>query len=151
MSLNLSPQLQIMNQLARIANQLHRSAGGCPISSPGLSPSQVSTLAYLFLRQDQDVYQKDVESIFNLCRSTVSSMLNTLEKKALIQRVSVPHDARLKKLLLTQEGYQLSREFGRVFDRMDALLTKNLSQEEILTLQTILTKIETNLSQEVSP
>ena len=47
--------------------------------------------------QQGDVYQKDIESFFKLRRSTVSSQLDTLEKKGLIQRVPVSHDARLKK------------------------------------------------------
>ena len=140
------PQAQITNQLARIAGYLHRLTGICPL--PGLTSSQVSTLAYLFINENQEVYQKDLENAFLLRRSTVSSMLGALEKKDLLQRRAVPHDARLKRLVLTSQGRQVGNAVKDAFQQMNSLMIRGLTQEEILTLSAILTKIETNLQEE---
>ena len=151
MEKQIRPNLTV-TQLARIVNQLHRIAitHSCDCvdspSSGGMTVSQVSTLGYLLLQDGSDVYQKDIEQFFKLRRSTVSSMLNTLEKKGFIQRQAVPHDARLKKLVLTDVGRQLSSLAGQIFLQINELMVQGLTQEELATLSTLLEKIETNLS-----
>lgn len=143
MSQQESLQPALMAQLARIANQLHRLTGLCPITS--LSPSQIHTLAYLVFRDGEDVYQKDVEHFFRLRRSTVSSMLNGLEKKGLLRRCPVEQDARLKRLALTEAGYQIGDEMQKAAWQVNDLLTRGLTKEETQTFSAILTKIEDNL------
>lgn len=74
-----------VTQLACIVNQLHRMAMRMPPDAlpSGMTISQLSTIGFLYFSQQGDVYQKDIESFFKLRRSTVSSQLDTLEKRAL--------------------------------------------------------------------
>ena len=51
---------------------------------------------FLSEHADRDVYQKDLESEFGITRSTASRVLRLMEQKGLVERQSVPHDARLK-------------------------------------------------------
>lgn len=137
-----------ITQLACIVNQLHRFAINTP-SQPfpaGMTISQLSTIGFLAFSEEQNVYQKDIESFFKLRRSTVSSLLNTLERKGLLQRVPVPHDARLKKLVLTEQGQEISTQVLHTFSQMNDLMIQGLSEEEIQNLTTILGKIEDNLN-----
>ena len=110
------------------------------------SLGQLSTIGFLYFSQQGDVYQKDIESFFKLRRSTVSSQLDTLEKKGLIQRVPVSHDARLKKLVLTEEGLRISGQVLLVLEQMNDFMIQGLSQEETVVLTNLLRKIEQNLS-----
>ena len=132
-----------VTQLACIVNQLHRMAMRMPPDAlpSGMTISQLSTIS-----QQGDVYQKDIESFFKLRRSTVSSQLDTLEKKGLIQRVPVSHDARLKKLVLTEEGLRISGQVLLVLEQMNDFMIQGLSQEETVVLTNLLRKIEQNLS-----
>ena len=43
------------------------------------------------------MFQRDVEQVFSLSRSTATGILQQLEEKGLLRRESVPSDARLKK------------------------------------------------------
>ena len=137
-----------VTQLACIVNQLHRMAMRMPPDAlpSGMTISQLSTIGFLYFSQQGDVYQKDIESFFKLRRSTVSSQLDTLEKKGLIQRVPVSHDARLKKLVLTEEGLRISGQVLLVLEQMNDFMLPGLSQEETVVLTNLLRKIEQNLS-----
>ncbi|RFT07788.1 hypothetical protein DLJ88_01270 [Evtepia gabavorous] len=137
-----------VTQLACIVNQLHRMAMRMPPDAlpSGMTISQLSTIGFLYFSQQGDVYQKDIESFFKLRRSTVSSQLDTLEKKGLIQRVPVSHDARLKKLVLTEEGLRISGQVLLVLEQMNDFMIQGLSQEETVVLTNLLRKIEQNLS-----
>ena len=136
-------------QLAAIVNQLHRLVLIMPEAKfpTGMTVSQLSTLGYLAMREKSDVYQRDIETFFHLRRSTVSSLLNTLERKGLLRREPVPHDARLKKLVLTEAGLALSTQALSVMQRMNQVLIQGLTPEEVIQLSGLLGKVEATLSQ----
>ena len=57
--------------------------------------------------KEKDIFQKDLEKEFDLKRSSVSLLLNNMEKSDLIQRVPVAEDARLKKIILTEKAIKI--------------------------------------------
>ena len=61
-------------------------------------------LGYLADHENEEIYQKDIEEKFCVTRSTVSKVLKGMESKGLLRRESVSSDARLKRLVLTEEG-----------------------------------------------
>ena len=137
-------------RLACIVNLLHRMALGMPQETfpAGMTISQLSTVSFLYFSYPKDVYQRDIESFFKLRRSTVSSQLDTLERKGLLARVPVPHDARLKKLILTPAGQQVSAQVLKAMDQMNQRLLQGLTEDEVSQLTQLLEKIEANLSKE---
>lgn len=77
----------------------------------GLSGTQSRILNYIAdCSATREVYQRDVENEFHIRRSSVTSLVQQLEKSGFIQRVSVAEDARLKKLVLTPMGVSKRNE-----------------------------------------
>ena len=58
------------------------------------------------------VFQRDVEQVFSLSRSTATGILQQLEEKDLLRRESVPSDARLKNLVPTPRAASLTPSAG---------------------------------------
>ena len=54
-------------------------------------------IRYLYENREQDIFQKDIEQRFAVGRSTVTNLLQLMEKKGFVRRESVKQDARLKK------------------------------------------------------
>lgn len=135
-------------QVMQIMNQLHRLAVSLPDNPfpPGMTVSQLACIGFVYYQEDTEVYQRDVESYFKLRRSTVSSLLNTLEGKDLIQRVSVPHDARLKKLVLTPQGREIGDRVQDFFIYLNRHLVQDLDENEQKTLYDLLVKINDGLN-----
>lgn len=65
----------------------------------GLSSIQSRMLGYLYVQlcQDKKVLQKELEEEFKIRKSSVTSVIQMLEKKGLVRRIGVPGDARKKK------------------------------------------------------
>lgn len=61
-------------------------------------------LRYLEDHRGENVYQKDLENVFKVRRSTVSKTVELMEQKQLVVRESVNGDARKKKLCLTPKA-----------------------------------------------
>lgn len=105
-------------------------------------------MGYLFDAEEEgrDVFQRDLESNFGITRSTVSKVLALLEKKELIRRESVSHDARLKKLVLTEKSRKLGRELRREGEEMDKKLRSGFSSEETALMFSFIQRMQNNIS-----
>ena len=93
-------------------------------------------LGYLCRNEDKDIFQKDIEAEFKICRSTVTNILKLMEKKGYIRRESVPYDARLKKLVLTDTGRELHE---KTKDMIDIL------KEDLDTFYRVIDQLKSNV------
>lgn len=102
-------------------------------------------LRYLYEHQDSEIYQKDIEKYFGICRSAVTNMIQALEKKGQVCRASVESDARLKKVMLTEEGRASHEKLGKIFQKMDSDLEDGISEEELQAFVGVLDKVYHNI------
>jgi DNA-binding MarR family transcriptional regulator len=63
-------------------------------------------MGLIYFNSDRDIFPKDVEQAFKITRSSVTSVVQLMEKNGYISRQPVPYDARLKKLVLTDKGME---------------------------------------------
>lgn len=114
--------------------------------SVGITGTQSRVLQYISDESKvREVFQKDIEEAFQIRRSTVTQILQLMERDGLIVRESVERDARLKMLILTPKAYEIQKVMEGQISDMEEKLTKNLSGEEKEMLLTILGKIRKNL------
>ena len=113
-----------------------------------LTGMQYAILGFLS-EQDEgpDVFQRDIETEFNIRRSTATGMLQLLEKNGYIIRENVPDDARLKKIIRTAKTKDLDRIAKANMNEMDIRLTKGISQVELEQFYSVLKKIFDNIKE----
>lgn len=95
--------------------------------------------------KDKDVFQKDLESVFDLKRSSISLMLNNMEKSGLIERMLVKEDGRLKKIVLTEKSIKIYEKISDAIDLVENKLSENITEEEVKVFQNVLNKIRNSL------
>ncbi|MBQ6929764.1 MAG: winged helix-turn-helix transcriptional regulator [Oscillospiraceae bacterium] len=95
-------------------------------------------------KSGKSVYQRDIEAEFKIRRSSVSSVLDTMEKNGYIIRCQSRHDARLKQILLTEKADKMGQQHRDAIDRFEENLTKNISVQETETLKYLLNKVLEN-------
>lgn len=98
----------------------------------------------------KDIYQKDIETEFSVSRATASNMLAVMERKGLVRRETVEHDARLKKLVLTDKARTMVERSEQDMREMEALLEKGLSDEEVKDLKKYLDRMLLNLDVDIT-
>ena len=103
-------------------------------------------IRFLAENEGQDIFQKDIENYFSVARSTVSKVLNLMEQKGMIQRLPVVQDARLKKIVLTEEAKKIQGLMREDSERMERILTKGFTEKELETLRDFLQRMRANLS-----
>ncbi|WP_107994784.1 MarR family winged helix-turn-helix transcriptional regulator [Trichococcus paludicola] len=111
----------------------------------GLTGMQFAIVSYIAKESaERDVFQKDLEQKFDIRKSTVTGILNTMERDGLLLRETVPYDARLRKMILTDKALQAKKNSEQVIDTVERQLSKGLTEEEIATFLSILEKISKN-------
>ncbi|GAA0105844.1 MarR family transcriptional regulator [Paraclostridium sordellii] len=111
-----------------------------------LTISQAYVIDFISIEgKNKEIFQKDLEREFDLKRSSVSLMLNNMEKSDLIERVPVTEDARLKKIVLTEKSKKIYEKISIAIDSIENRLSEDITQEEIEVFQIVLEKIRNNL------
>lgn len=130
-----------------LANLIGRSLNksGFSPEAHGITGPQGLILGYLYEHQDIDVFQKNIESCFNIRRSTATGLLKSLEMNGFIQRISVEHDARLKKIILTKMAKDFREVLEAHLNKVEDILLQGLEPQEIDELIRLIGKVKKNL------
>lgn len=141
------PPQVIPAQLRRVNNLISRKINqfGRENEVEEVTPMHGWILAYLYHRREESVFQRDIERDFSITRSTVTNILQLMERKGYIQRRSVPQDARLKQLVLTEAGARVHEKTMQSLRQTDAFVSDLLTQEENAEMLRLLNKLQEGL------
>lgn len=131
-----------------LSNQIKRlmSSQSCA-DDEALTGMQLAVVGYVGDRLGrEDVFQRDLELEFNIRRSTATGILQLMEKNGLIRREPVVHDARLKKIVLTEKGFEVRHRANVRMVEMEERLTKGLTSEELRAFFQTIRKMYENIS-----
>ena len=131
---------RVDNLIFRKINQFHREN-----EVEDVTPMHEWILSYLFWHRDEPVYQRDIEREFSITRSTVTNILQLMERKGYIERQSVPQDARLKRLVLTEKGACIREKTMQALHQTDEFVESLLTPEENAELLRLLNKLRKGL------
>ncbi|MEZ3504569.1 MAG: MarR family transcriptional regulator [Lachnospiraceae bacterium] len=115
----------------------------------GLTSIQSRMLGYLYfqLQNGKQVFQKELEEEFRIRKSSVTSVIQMLEKKGLVRRAGVTGDARRKELMLTEQGIAVQETVMERLDALEGLVNEALSPKEKQIWLSCIRKIETRLKE----
>lgn len=117
-------------------------------NSGGTTQVQRWIIRYLSENRDKDVFQKDLEIRFSVRRSTMTSILQLMEKNGLIIKQEVPTDRRLKKLILTDAAMEGQETMKRRIDELEQKMRRGISDEELDAFFATAEKIGKNLEEQ---
>lgn len=140
--LNILKEIKALDVLILKKMQFEDNAEGRKIPTP----TQMHILEYILKHENEEIYQKDLESIFHLSRATVSSVLQTMEKYSLIDRVIDNTDTRTKKIILNKETKEFFELHKKNFEELGNRMVKDISKEDLEIFYKVLQKMKENIS-----
>lgn len=131
----------ISNRLRNRSQEVHTQLG--------IGSAQGKILNYVLVESEaHSVYQKDLEREFGLRPSTVTEMLNALEQKKLIQRISDEWDGRYKKIVFTEKARSMKDRIRQEVEETEHLLLQGITEQEKQEFLRIAGKMLQNLEAE---
>lgn len=113
-----------------------------------LTHTQARILRFLFTNKDKTIYQKTIEKEVDVRRSTISGILDTMEKNNLIIRKASIKDARKKEIALTINSLNKHKEIEKKIADFESVLLKGITDEEKEAFFKTIDKLKENLKQE---
>ena len=143
----MSRKIKVGYELRSISNLIKRYVYKSSVAAQCDQYSEIQGMIinYLSKNKDKDTFQKDIEEIFTIRRSTVTGVLQSMEKNNLITRENVAYDARLKKIVLTEFGERINVHMIREMKNFEDTITKGVSDEELEMFVQILNKFKKNI------
>lgn len=132
----------LQNQIKTII----RNSVPCSPMAPQ-SQLQGGILGYLYHHQEQPVYQRDIEKEFRISGATATNTLQVMEKNGQIVRKALDRDARLKRILMTEEAMQGHRQVEEHMEMMEQRMIRGLSASEVTELHRMLDVVFKNLEE----
>lgn len=128
----------ISNQLKRVVN---KKLGN------NITHIQIFILKFLYENKDKkDIFQKDIEKLLDIRRSTTTEILNVMERNNLLERVDSLSDKRQKMIVLSEKGTKYLKDFEKIVLKTEKEILNNVSQEEKYIFFNVLEKIKNNLN-----
>lgn len=114
----------------------------------GLTPSQYKVIKYIFVNEEKDIMQRDIERAFSMTNPTVTGILQNLEKNGWVKRVENSNDARSKVIKLTEKTKNQKEELYGIGESLEKRFIKGLDEAEQQQLKDLLNKLFKNLKEE---
>lgn len=105
----------------------------------GLVPSHGDILFCLY--KNEKMTMKDIAKRINRTKPTVTVLVDKLEKLGYLKREISQEDNRYTYITLTPKGKDFQKIFEKISNDLNAMLYKNLSENEIALLEELLRKI----------
>ena len=137
-------EIKALNNLIKRMMVSHHLKCKAPKDITGQQMNVIMFLKHSY-SEGKEVFQRDVECNLNIRSSTATGILKTLEKNGYIERVSVPSDARLKKLVLTEKSYAMFEQIDPFIKAINTKITEGLTEEEIEQFFCITEKLKQNI------
>lgn len=120
-----------------------RKAGEDWIRERGISHEQAFVIGYLV--QNPGSIQRDIADVSRTSAASVSSLLQGLERRGLVERRTDPDNERIKRVYATPQGATLVDGFAEAIIAADETILAPLDEAERATLLALLNKITAEL------
>ena len=134
--------LDAIANIYRAAAAVRRRAEGDVLAPYGLSFGAFTILWVLWIWDDMETSALAQEC--NLAKGTLTGMLNTLEKRSLIERHRLDSDLRRMMVSLTDEGEAIISDLYPKFNQFEGEMSAGISDEEKVQLADLLRRVTKN-------
>ncbi len=109
----------------------------------GLMVSHGNILVQLY-KEDRQPMAKIAAEI-GKCKSTVTTLVDKLEKVEFVKREVNPEDVRVKNLALTPKGMAFQEDFWKISDKLNVILWQDFTEKEKEKFLLCIEKMDKNI------
>ena len=138
-------KISVMLDLKRVNGKIHKALTNS-IKGYNIDITPVQGRILMFIDESDEVTATSIiERFKSINKSTLSEILNNLEKNNYIVRREAEYDSRKKLIVLTDKSKDVIMILKKNFDKVAHKVLDDISEEEYETFKTILDKMERNI------
>ena len=130
--------------IKNISHLIRRTVDSCIPEKTGITGMQGFIIGYIY-ESGGEIFQNELEKTFSIRRSSITGILQIMEKNGLITREYSALDARVKKIILTPKACEAHEKIVSSIARIDSLILSGISDGEKEIFLRVLNEIRQNL------
>ncbi len=107
--------------------------------------TQLLIIKYLLDNGDKEITQKEFENVLGIRKSTISGVLDTMEKNMIITRGSSSQDGREKIVMLSSTALEYKDKILAKMERIEEDLVKDIDKEDLDAFYRVLDIMKENV------
>lgn len=136
---------KLMETFDRLNRKMRRYFSGY-FADTSLTAVQALVLHYILIESEaRDVFPKDLEEFLKIKPSSVTSLINHLERNGYLRRENLADDGRYKKLVLTGKTFTMKDEILCRVDNYMKSMFVGISDEDLQVFEKVLLQMTANI------
>lgn len=107
--------------------------------------TKVQFIVLKILSEKNNIPQHELAYITERDKTSLTRLMNTLERKGLITRNHCKEDKRIKQVTLTEEGRQMVNAFMPIIESIESVISVDISVDDIKTTIKVLEQVQANI------
>lgn len=112
-----------------------------------ISLTREQLIVLISLHEQDDINQNELALLTKRNKTTLTRLLNNLEKKNLVKREQAKTDKRINKIYITAEGKEILERTFPIIEHTSKLLEQDLTIDEINSIKSITEKIQFKITE----
>ncbi|QYU66579.1 winged helix DNA-binding protein [Leptolyngbya sp. 15MV] len=111
----------------------------------GITRAQWWALGNISRHADDGMIQTELANILDTGKVSVGGLIDRLEDAGLVYRQSDKVDRRVKRIFITEKGFELLDHISHVGDDLDKMLFANIREQDLVTASETLATVKHNI------
>ena len=132
----------VVDLIGKLCKKFSRLSSGA-VGDQGITPPQYYILNTLW--KGDGIPLSEIASQQCCSRSTITGIIDTMEKNSLVFRDRLSEDRRVIQICLTEKGKSLKKELSNVSEVLNDCCTQGLKHDEFVQLKNLLERLNTTV------
>ena len=111
----------------------------------GITRAQWWALGNISRHVEDGMIQTELANVLDTGKVSVGGLIDRLEDAGLVYRQSDKVDRRVKRIFITEKGFELLDHISHVGDDLDKMLFANVEEQDLITACDILATVKQNI------
>ena len=137
--------------LVHDVSRMRRTLFDQAVKPLGITRAQWWALANLSRQETEGMIQSDLARLLDVGKVTIGGLIDRLEASGHVQRRPDPVARRVKRIFITDRGYEVIEHMRSVGRQLNASILKGISPEDVRIAEEVMHRMKDNLRAELGP
>ena len=131
--------------LVHDVSRMRRTLFDQAVKPMGITRAQWWALANLSRHEPEGMHQSDLARVLDVGKVTIGGLIDRLEASSLVERRQDGRDRRLRRIFITQKGYDVIDQMSAVGRKLNTDIMRGIPLDEIHVAEEVMHRMKENL------
>lgn len=137
--------------LVHDVSRMRRTLFDQAVKPLGITRAQWWALANLSRQEKEGMIQSDLARLLDVGKVSIGGLIDRLEASGQVERKADPVDRRIKRVFITDHGYELIEKMRSVSRELNVQILKSIPLDEVHVAEAVLHRMKDNLREQLAP